>query len=324
MDAADVGHSRGHAAGAHLPSDSAPPSRLCSVRMAQDVLGLVGTTIDGRYDVEAVVGEGGFAIVYRALHQELGERLAVKCLKVPIHFTAEARASFLEQFRREGRMLTQLVDHPSILRVRDFGTVPAGHLSIPYLVLEWLDGRDLEQELKERQAAFGEAEAVTLLRPAIEAVGGERAGVGGRDARSEAVDDTRSEGFLGIWLEAPRPVLGSCPRFGGGRVFGSVSGRGSHEALTTYLANTPAPLALTRERLDVAWILLVCRRAPRPRTSSRRFGPVPEPWSRPHQLVGPRWLTGGAAVGHGGLRASQRVFAGACACASTTRALGAS
>jgi serine/threonine protein kinase len=61
--------------------------------MTQDVLGLVGTTIDGRYDVESVVGEGGFAIVYRAVHLGLGERLAVKCLKVPIHFTAEARAS---------------------------------------------------------------------------------------------------------------------------------------------------------------------------------------------------------------------------------------
>jgi eukaryotic-like serine/threonine-protein kinase len=152
--------------------------------MAQDALGLVGTTIDGRYDVEAAVGEGGFAIVYRAVDRRLGERLAVKCLKIPIHFTAEARASLLEQFQREGRMLTQLADHPSIVRVRDVGTVPAGPLLIPYLVLEWLKGRDLEQELSARKAPLSEADAVALLRPVIDAVAlAHREGIAHRDLK---------------------------------------------------------------------------------------------------------------------------------------------
>jgi serine/threonine-protein kinase len=129
--------------------------------------GLLGHALDGRYRVDAVVGEGGFGVVFRGHRLDFDVPIAIKCLKVPAHFTAAARELFLEKFRDEGRHLARLCrDHRSITNVFAFGTA-AG---VPYLVMEWLDGKDLEQILSERTAPFSEAEALAFIRPAVDAL----------------------------------------------------------------------------------------------------------------------------------------------------------
>lgn len=142
--------------------------------MRTDVFALVGTTIDNRYRVDEVVGEGGFGVVYRGYHLAFKRAVAVKCLKVPVHFTASAQGLFLEKFREEGAFLSGL-SHPAIVRVFDFSVIDLpGPRQVPYLVLEWLEGRELQVVLEERRRSergrFSEAEAIALLRPAIEAV----------------------------------------------------------------------------------------------------------------------------------------------------------
>ena len=95
--------------------------------MASDPFQLTDTTIDGKYRIDAVVGEGGFGVVYRGHHNAFDQAIAVKCLKVPGHFTTEARAVFLDRFRDEGRHLAALSQHPSSTRVYDF------QMALPYI-----------------------------------------------------------------------------------------------------------------------------------------------------------------------------------------------
>src|SRR5690242_18366670 len=73
-----------------------------------DPFGWVGQTIDGKFRVEEVVGEGGFGVVYRAQHLGLGEPVAVKCLKIPGSLPASDRERFHQSFLEEGRILRRL------------------------------------------------------------------------------------------------------------------------------------------------------------------------------------------------------------------------
>ncbi len=138
----------------------------------QDVFGLMGTTLGQQYRVEGIIGEGGFGLVYRATHLAFERMVAVKLLKVPHYFTAEARQSLEERFRDEARLLARLGQHPSIVQVLDVGTASTRVGPAPYLVMEWLAGEDLEHELAaHRQAGtppLSPREAAKLLEPAID------------------------------------------------------------------------------------------------------------------------------------------------------------
>ena len=157
--------------------------------MRDDPFRLCGTTIDGRYRIDSIVGEGGFGIVYRGFHMRFGHPIAVKCLKTPSHLRPEQQKLFFDKFREEGSLLSRLPVHPSIVRVFDFGvaTIATG-AEVPYLVLEWIDGQPLDAWLGKRGAPLSEAEAVAVLRPAIEAVALTHAeGIAHRDIKPENI-----------------------------------------------------------------------------------------------------------------------------------------
>src|SRR5262249_1745784 len=113
--------------------------------MMDDQFGWCGTTIENRYRIDEVIGEGGFGRGYRATHVQLGTRIAVKCLKLPSHFNVDATKVMLARFREEGQLLSKLSQHPNIVRVVDFG-IAEGRFgrAVPYLVLEWLEGEPLD------------------------------------------------------------------------------------------------------------------------------------------------------------------------------------
>src|SRR5277367_5423810 len=90
----------------------------------------IGRTLDGKYRLEELVGEGGLGKVYRAAHLDLGGSVAVKFLGSAIP-SRESR----ERFRREARALAKL-RHPAIVSVLDFGE-EEGEL---YLVMELVVG----------------------------------------------------------------------------------------------------------------------------------------------------------------------------------------
>jgi serine/threonine protein kinase len=137
-----------------------------------DVFQLVGTCLEGKYEITAVVAEGGFGVVYQAMHQTLDKVVAVKVLKVPESLQGTVRTSFLESFACEARTIARL-EHPAIVRVIDFGAtrMPTG-AAAPWMVLEWLKGAPLESDLEERRGRGGRTpmECMALLRPVFEAL----------------------------------------------------------------------------------------------------------------------------------------------------------
>jgi serine/threonine-protein kinase len=102
---------------------------------------LTGRILGDRYRVGALLGAGAMGRVYRATHVELGRRCAVKVIRRHGQGSdAIAWSDAIARFRVEALAGARL-DHPSVLRVLDFGREPADGLY--YLVTEELDGADL-------------------------------------------------------------------------------------------------------------------------------------------------------------------------------------
>ncbi|AKT41585.1 serine/threonine-protein kinase [Chondromyces crocatus] len=141
-----------------------------------DPFGWVGSTIDGQFAVEAPAGEGAFGIVYRGRHLGFDVPVAIKCLKIPADLGSGQRDEFLARFREEARLLHRLSRRTmGIVQAIDIGAAaaPNGQWA-PYIVMEWLDGETLEQDLKRRRAegrgARGLDEAIQLLAPVAAAL----------------------------------------------------------------------------------------------------------------------------------------------------------
>jgi eukaryotic-like serine/threonine-protein kinase len=91
---------------------------------------MYGQLISGRYRLDAVLGRGGMATVWRGVDERLGRRVAVKLLD-----RATADPAMLQRFDREARTAGGLT-HPNIVAVYDVGT----DNGVPYLVMELIDG----------------------------------------------------------------------------------------------------------------------------------------------------------------------------------------
>src|SRR5579863_4412224 len=151
---------------------------------------LVGRTIADKYAVESIVGEGGFATVYRAMHVIWKRPVALKVFKSLGDFSEKDRQKLLDEFVQEGALLADLsARSAAIVQARDIGmldTARGGH--VPYMVLEWLDGSTLEAVLEDEKARGAPArtlfEAVRFIEPAAEALAlAHRKGVAHRDVK---------------------------------------------------------------------------------------------------------------------------------------------
>ncbi len=135
---------------------------------ANDSLGLVGTTIDDKYVVESVVGEGGFGVVYRATHKLWRKPVAIKCFKTLMDAAPAMREQLLKDFIQEGALLTELSGRTaSIVQARDVGTLTTSNGAwVPYMVLEWLEGQTLDEWLeKNGQQPLTFELALSVLEP---------------------------------------------------------------------------------------------------------------------------------------------------------------
>src|SRR5580693_5848201 len=91
--------------------------------------------IGGRFQVDAVLGRGGMATVYRVTEATSQRPLALKQLAMPRD--AERREALVALFEREFLTLAQL-SHPRVIEVYDYGVDDAA----PYYTMELLDGGD--------------------------------------------------------------------------------------------------------------------------------------------------------------------------------------
>ena len=100
--------------------------------------------LGGRYELDGVVGRGGMAEVYRARDIRLDRIIAIKTLRADL-----ARdQTFQRRFRREAES-TAALNHRSIVAVYDTGEDMATGVPVPYIVMEYVDGRTVRDLLQE-------------------------------------------------------------------------------------------------------------------------------------------------------------------------------
>ncbi len=111
---------------------------LSDVGVAVDYL-IPGEVIADRYQIEGIIGEGGFGVVYKAQHSELGFDVAIKTLRRNLVEYDEAE----QRFRREA-LLARHLTHPHTIRIYDFGETSHGIL---FICMEFLNGITLEEKI---------------------------------------------------------------------------------------------------------------------------------------------------------------------------------
>ncbi|MBN1770836.1 MAG: serine/threonine protein kinase [Deltaproteobacteria bacterium] len=139
----------------------------------------VGTVLDGKYRLVRLVGKGGVGEVYEAIHELIGLRVAVKLIRFEYASNAELNQRFLQEARAAAA-----VGHPGIVQIHDVGRTSDGRT---YLVMEYMEGEDLEKQLgRERQ--LGVEETADVLCDVLDALGAAHAkGIIHRDMKPENV-----------------------------------------------------------------------------------------------------------------------------------------
>lgn len=121
-----------------------------------------GQILAGKYRVEKVLGSGGMGVVVAAWHLELEQRVAVKFL----HPLAMERPDTAERFRREARAAAKIRSE-HVARVIDVGIMEGG---LPYMVMEYLDGHDVAEEMQRSGGYLPIASAIDFVLQALEAI----------------------------------------------------------------------------------------------------------------------------------------------------------
>jgi serine/threonine-protein kinase len=136
---------------------------------------VVGETLAGKYRVDRVLGAGGMGVVIQATHVLLNTRVAMKFL-LP-QYTGDQR--IVERFLREARAAVSLKNR-HIASVTDIGTLESGS---PYIVMEYLEGRDLFDVIEEAGSLEPTRAAKFLLQACQGLASAHAAGVVHRDIK---------------------------------------------------------------------------------------------------------------------------------------------
>ena len=109
---------------------------------------LCGRALDGRYELQVLIGEGAFGRVYKGIDLRLERPVAVKVIKP---WWAEDSA-WVERFQREAQMLARVSD-PGIVQIYDIGHAEEG----PYYVAELVEGQSLAERLRDGPLPWAQA-----------------------------------------------------------------------------------------------------------------------------------------------------------------------
>ncbi len=147
--------------GAPRPRSNSAEEREENDRVTEYAMPKVGDVIVGKYRLEQVAGEGGMGIVYAAQHLVLKQRVAVKVLRPD----AAVSEHVVERFSREAQAAARIMSE-HVARVMDAGSTATG---APFLVMEYLEGCDLE-ELLSVEGPLPLTDVVDYLLQALEAL----------------------------------------------------------------------------------------------------------------------------------------------------------
>ncbi|CAG0947186.1 partial serine/threonine protein kinase, bacterial, partial [Anaerolineae bacterium] len=119
---------------------------------------IVGESV-GQFDIVAYVGQGGMATIFKAYQKNLDRYVALKV----IHPTLKNDQSFVARLTREAQIVGNL-NHPNIVTVYDF----IQSESVPFLVLQFIDGKTLKDVLQEHKLST--REVFEILQPVADAL----------------------------------------------------------------------------------------------------------------------------------------------------------
>lgn len=106
---------------------------------------MIGKVLGGRYEIKEKVGGGGMGIVYKAKCRLLNRYVAVKVLRD--EFVSDEQ--FIKNFRKESQAAASL-SHPNIVGIYDVGVDEGEEHHIHYIVMEYIDGKTLNEIIKEK------------------------------------------------------------------------------------------------------------------------------------------------------------------------------
>lgn len=124
-----------------------------------------GDIIDGRYEVQRLLGQGGLGLVYQAVQRSTVQMVAIKVIQPSTHQNSDHEALIRQRFTREMRLVGQL-RHPNIVRLIDAGSLEDGQL---FTVFEFVQGEELAAVLA-REGALSVRESVRLMGQVLEAL----------------------------------------------------------------------------------------------------------------------------------------------------------
>jgi len=137
-----------------------------------------GDSIDGKYELESLLGKGGMGEVWTARNTTLGVRRALKLIR-----TDAGSPDSTDRLLYEAQAAARLVE-PAIVRVFDFGKTSWGD---PYIVMEMLEGEDLMSVIRRRER-LSPVKAARALLPVIRALAGAHGhGIVHRDLKPENI-----------------------------------------------------------------------------------------------------------------------------------------
>lgn len=172
-----------------------------------------GTIVGHRYRIIDLIGSGGMAQVYRAMNLASRKIVAIKVLKDEFRNDAE----FLRRFEREARAVLHL-SHENIVRAFDVGEAEG----LPYIVLEYIDGRTLKEILDEN-GPMPPRIAVALVVQVLDALNAaHNAGIIHRDVKPQNVIVMQSGKVKLMDFGIAREVDANTVTFTGSTVLGSV------------------------------------------------------------------------------------------------------
>jgi eukaryotic-like serine/threonine-protein kinase len=149
------------------------------VALEKDPDSLVGTTLSGKYRIDARLNEGGMGTVYRGCHVLMDKTVAIKVLRPSL----AADEKIVARFSREARAASRIT-HPNAISVTDFGEDESGNV---FLVMEFLSGKTLRHVIRE-EGPLPLARVVEITRQIGDALNAaHEQGVVHRDLKSDNI-----------------------------------------------------------------------------------------------------------------------------------------
>ena len=204
---------------------------------------LVGQTLNEKWHLDALLGAGGMAAVYRATHRN-GMQAAIKLLHAEFSMDTSLRKRFL----REG-YVANAVDHPGAVQVLDDGVTEDGSL---YLVMELLEGMTLHTRWEKMDRHFSPRETLSVAHSVLGIlVAAHAKGIVHRDIKPDNIFLTRDKRIklLDFGLARLHDKDQSSPRLPGGRI-DTPQHTGKGELLGTPAFMAPEQALARTEEID--------------------------------------------------------------------------